>query len=180
MVIPNFCPDPAVPCCTSIYDSVRCLVDAAADAVTACIGEALCKDFGRSVHIGPPVGPGDYVAGWVGRIVPAPSAQNRSGAKQLLAPRLLAPINIRLVESDFPVGLQMVGERIALPKREELDYVSWHFYGHAEKVTRGLINAASSACGKGCESIRLVSSEAMQPETAWMAWNWVLEATMRW
>jgi hypothetical protein len=180
-VIPAYdCDNPAEPCCTCLYDTTAALVNAAADAVIACIGVELCRDFGRSVHIAEPVGPGDYVAGWLGTFSVAPTAQTRPGSKQLLAPRLLAPVNIRLVESGFPDPLRNIAGRLALPERSQLDYVSWHFYGHAEAATRALLNVQTPACGRGCESIRFINSSAMQPQTNWMAWNWSFEAKLVW
>lgn len=178
-MIPAWCPDPLEPCCDCLYNTVDALVVAAADAVLACLPTELCDTFYRQVSIGPPVGPGDYMAGWIDTIVPAPSRQAQPGAKQVLAPRLIANIGLRLVEGGYPT-LRNVGGQIALPDRDKLSYVSLHFYGHAEAATRALLNALTPACSRGCESIRFVSSQPAQPQTTSLTWNWALQATLKW
>lgn len=178
-MLPALCPDPTDPCCDCIYTITQALVDAAADAVAACLPVDECELLGRYVSIGRPVGPGDYVAGWLEQLRPAPSRQNTAGAKQVLAPRLLATIGIRLVESGFPT-IEVVGGRIALIEYDKLDYAAEHLYGHAEKATRALINELTPACSKGCDSIRFLSSQPSIPAADSVAWEWGFEATLKW
>lgn len=178
-MIPEWCADPIDPCCDCLYLITRDLVDAAADAVAECLPVDLCSELARHVSIGRPVGPGDFVGGWIESITPAPSRQNSAGTKQILAPRMLGNIGIRLVETGFPT-VTTIGGRVALPDFAHLDYISKHFYGHAEKATRALVNELIPACSKGCDSIRFVSSRPSRPEMTSMAWDWAFEATLKW
>ncbi len=178
-MIPPFCAEPEDPCCDCLYEVTAALVDAATTAVLECLPEDLCEGFVGYVALSRPHDLGDFVAGWFDGPTVLPSQQSTPGAKQLIAPRLGGNITIRLVESGFPT-ISLVGGRIALPDRDRLNHTSRHFMGHAEKVTRALINQLRPACTTGCDTIQLVRSTPQRPEGAWMAWEWTLLTTLRW
>jgi hypothetical protein len=168
VVLPAYCTNGDDPCCECLYLTTSVLVEAAADGVMACIGEA-CKDFNRYVSINRPADIGDFVAGWVGASTPLPSQNG-----QLTFPKLITPITIRLMESGYPSTVVEAGSRLGLRSGPERDFAAWHFMGHVEAALRAMVNASKSVCGRGCERFEFVNHTPGQPEGThvWWEFNW--------
>lgn len=173
-MLPPLCDNPVAPCCDCVYQTVRDLVDAAADGVMDCIG-ASCKEFNRYVTTARPTDYGDFVCAWTG--VTTPNSTPAAGDKQLTFPKLMTPITIRLCEGGYPT-MDMTASRITKPSADAHDNASRYFYAHAEAALRAMINTRASLnpCQRGCERVQFISHQSFGPESGYVFWefNWRL------
>lgn len=171
VVLPAYCADEITPCCPCLYDSVEGLVEAAYTGIVACVDPTECESLARFVSIGRPVGPGNYIAGWIANTIPAPSAN-----RQMTTPKMVNTIIVRLMEEGYPTP-EEVASRIALPNFDRRTHAALHFYDHASVAFRSMMSNLTPVCGKGCERIEFVSHASGVPEASYVSWEFTFRMT---
>jgi hypothetical protein len=116
--------------CTTLYEVVGSVVAVAYDAVARQLDPASCDRFtGFVSHAEPNHPDGDYVAGWVARLMPRDRNQNTPAGLVLPIPQV--EIGVKLCESGYPT---ITGD--GPPPFEALTNAAMHSYSHAEAMMR--------------------------------------------
>lgn len=174
-MLPGSCAEPIPSCCEEFFDLADRLVTAAHTALIECLGEG-CGELPAYVSHAEPVGPGDYIAGWISNITQVPGRASSPGAKVILPPRLLVQIQVRLVEGGYS-GLAVKGGRITLPEAEQWHYAASHSYSHAQVILAAVLAAAPGACKDcHCDSYQFVSMLPGQSQAGDINWTITLNA----
>jgi hypothetical protein len=131
---------PAAICCETWFSIVEDLTRLAGNAVIDCLGPT-CGNFRVYVSHGPPIGGGDYVAGWLADRSPITTPQGDFRVHGATPFRTTIGLAVNL--ANFP-GIQYAdgGKIAAVPSAAEYMHACYFTYGAAERMWRAVANEA--------------------------------------
>ena len=141
-MLPEYCVDciEPIPCCRSIYDAARAILDIAWAKLVECAGSDCCDLMEHFVAAAEPhLAVADYLAVYIPDVSVAPVAVTGTEKMLSMKPQRVT-CAVKLVESGYPV-IEEVGTEIHEPTGAELAWISRHALSHIEAIYRGVLSA---------------------------------------